>query len=114
MATLAAILLMRCPRCRKGGVFRGFLLTRRDCPVCRLVFEREPGYFVGAMYASYALGVFGTAPVWFTMLITGQSLAAILIVATLLVVGLAPVFFHYSRILWLYWDYHFNSETFAN
>ena len=24
------------------------------CPVCDHRFEREPGYFVGAMYVSYA------------------------------------------------------------
>ena len=27
------------------------------CPVCDLRFEREPGYFMGAMYISYVLGL---------------------------------------------------------
>ena len=27
------------------------------CPVCDLRFEREQGYFLGAMYVSYALGL---------------------------------------------------------
>ena len=34
------------------------------CPVCGLVFEREPGYFLGAMYFSYALAVFIIAPLF--------------------------------------------------
>ena len=25
------------------------------CPVCQLLFEREPGYFLGAMYISYGM-----------------------------------------------------------
>ena len=27
------------------------------CPVCGLKFEREPGYFLGAMYFSYLLSI---------------------------------------------------------
>jgi hypothetical protein len=27
------------------------------CPVCGLKFEREPGYFLGALYFSYALSI---------------------------------------------------------
>jgi uncharacterized protein (DUF983 family) len=27
------------------------------CPVCRLSFQREPGYFVGAIYINYGLTV---------------------------------------------------------
>ncbi len=27
------------------------------CPGCHTPFEREPGYFVGAMYISYAMAV---------------------------------------------------------
>ena len=27
------------------------------CSVCDLKFEREPGYFLGAMYVSYGLGL---------------------------------------------------------
>ena len=27
------------------------------CEVCNLKFEREPGYFLGAMYISYGLGL---------------------------------------------------------
>ena len=28
------------------------------CPVCGLKFEREEGYFLGAMYISYGLALF--------------------------------------------------------
>jgi hypothetical protein len=76
------------------------------------VFEREPGYFTGAMYASYTIGIFGTLPIWMTMLLTGASLTAILVVAVVLVLAIMPIAFHYSRVLWLHWDMHFNPSTF--
>ena len=52
---LRAILRQRCPRCRRGRMFRGRLTMNDPCPVCGLVFQREEGYFLGAMYVSYAL-----------------------------------------------------------
>ena len=51
-----------CPRCRRGRIyrrpfFRGWLDMYDDCPECGLHYEREQGYFLGAMYVSYALSV---------------------------------------------------------
>src|SRR6266852_6724889 len=67
-STLPSILQQRCPRCRMGGIFRysifrGFPKMCERCPVCDLKFEREPGYFLGAMYFSFALGVLVMAPI---------------------------------------------------
>jgi uncharacterized protein (DUF983 family) len=107
-----AVLLMRCPRCCRGGVYRGFLRMRKDCAICGLVFEREPGYFTGAMYASYTLGIFGTMPVWLALLLTEQPYALILGVSVGMIVVLMPVFFHYSRVLWLHFDFIINPGTF--
>ena len=107
-----AVLRLRCPRCCEGGVYGGFLRMRTACPACGLVFEREPGYFTGAMYASYTLGIFGTMPVWLVLLLTGQPYAVILAVTLGMIVVLMPVFFHYSRVLWLHFDYVFNPKTF--
>ena len=51
-----------CPRCRTGdifrsSIFRGFPKMHECCPVCGLKFEREEGYFLGAMYISYGLAI---------------------------------------------------------
>ena len=82
------------------------------CPACGLKYEREPGYFTGAMYASYFLGIFTTAPVWLGMLMAEASYAAIVIVGVGMVVVLMPVYFHYSRVLWMHIDAYFNPSTF--
>ncbi|MEM9982878.1 MAG: DUF983 domain-containing protein, partial [Bacteroidota bacterium] len=59
-----AILASKCPRCRKGNIFTHsalhltkFAKTNQHCPHCGLRFEREPGFFDGAMYISYAFSV---------------------------------------------------------
>lgn len=39
----------RCPRCGSGGLFRRWFTMVPDCPRCGLHFEREPGYWTGAV-----------------------------------------------------------------
>ncbi len=107
-----AALRLRCPRCCEGAVWRAPFRMHAACPVCHLVYEREPGYFTGAMYASYFLGIFLTLPVWMWMLFAGAELVPILVVAFLLVLALTPVSFHYSRVIWMHIDCYFNPKTF--
>ncbi len=42
-------LRQRCPVCGKGKIFAGIFKTYERCPVCGFTFEREPGYYTGAM-----------------------------------------------------------------
>lgn len=61
-STLQAILRQLCPRCRSGKIFRssifyGLAHMYERCPVCSLKYEREQGYFLGAMYISYGLAL---------------------------------------------------------
>jgi hypothetical protein len=55
---------LRCPNCGKANVFYkakypGLSVPkmRETCEYCGYRFEREPGYFAGAMYLSYGLGI---------------------------------------------------------
>ena len=61
-SAVGAILHQLCPRCRTGrifrrSIFRGIPKMYERCPVCGLTFEREQGYFLGAMYISYGMGL---------------------------------------------------------
>ena len=103
---LRAVLLQRCPRCLQGPIFHGLMTMHKDCPVCGHHFEREPGYFLGAMYASYFLAV----PLllilywllwWFLPAWRGEYLALLTVVPYLLVV---PWVFRYSRVIWMHID----------
>ena len=39
----------RCARCGQGASFRTAFRMKESCPSCGFVFEREPGFWVGAM-----------------------------------------------------------------
>lgn len=60
---LLRILQEKCPHCGKGHVFekntKWFRLPemKEECEACHYRYDREPGYFIGAMYLSYGLAV---------------------------------------------------------
>jgi hypothetical protein len=56
-----ALVQQRRPRCLQGQAFARLFSMRAQCPACGLLFEREPGYFTGAMYLSYGLALITTA-----------------------------------------------------
>lgn len=65
MRVIEKALRCKCPNCEIGDMFqeRGniFLLRapkmQERCMVCNYKFEKESGFYIGAMYVSYALGV---------------------------------------------------------
>jgi uncharacterized protein (DUF983 family) len=50
-------LALRCPRCGRAPLFDGPFRMRARCAGCGLGFEREAGYFVGAIYINYGVTV---------------------------------------------------------
>ena len=115
-STIVDILCQRCPRCRQGKIFRGsvflgFPKMYERCPRCKLKFEREAGYFLGAMYISYILGVvvivlFATA-LW---AFTGWWVTKSTLWAVILFLPLAPAITYLSRVLWIYLDQTFDPD----
>jgi len=75
------------------------------CDVCGLIFEREPGYFMGAMVVSYtlAIGVYGAATLLLWWL-TGGSAEVALVLAAVPFLVTVPFIFRYSRVIWMYLD----------
>ena len=75
------------------------------CPVCDLEFEREQGYFLGAMYISYGLALVTIAVL--TVLLhafTGWTWTRDITVALILFLPLAPLLTLFARVLWIYLD----------
>lgn len=112
----ADILRQRCPRCRtgrifSGSVFVGFPKMHERCPACDLRFEREAGYFLGAMYISYILGVgiiiLIAALLW---AVTGWWVTKSTLWAIVLFLPLAPAITYFSRVLWIYLDQSFDPD----
>jgi len=104
---LKAILLQRCPKCLKGRVFSGVVAMRPRCPVCDHQFEREPGYFLGAMYASYFLAIpilaLITLAIYFLLLPNWLPENVVLLAAVPFLL-LVPSVFRYARVIWMHID----------
>ena len=86
-------------------MWRGFLTMNRECPVCGLVFEREPGYYTGAMVVSYAIAVPTFGLIVIALLLAGIDAAIALLVGGAVYLFLAPFIFRYSRVVWLHLDW---------
>lgn len=108
--TVRDIFDQRCPRCRIGGIFRhsifrGFPKMFERCPVCDLLFEREPGYFLGAMYISFGVGLGVIAVIAVVVwTLTGWGFTKATLSGVILFLPLAPAITLFSRVLWIYLD----------
>lgn len=77
------------------------------CPVCSMRFQRDEGYFLGAMYVSYFLAslLLGLGLIVGHWLLPEWHLAVLLLTVVYpLFLLLVPVVFRYSRVLWIYFD----------
>jgi uncharacterized protein (DUF983 family) len=99
-----ALVQARCPRCRKGRIFRGRVTMNDPCPVCGLIFQREEGYFLGAMYCSYVIAsvILGVFYVAFSPIFPNMDGALFVLVIMIPFLPLLPAVFRYSRVLWIY------------
>jgi len=102
---LSRVWRLRCPRCGEGTIFARAFRMRPACPVCGLAFEREPGYFIGAIYINYGLTVTLALAGYFALdWWRGWPATWQLAVWCPFVVVFPLWAFHYSRALWLALD----------
>ena len=93
---------LKCPRCGRGPVFFGLFKMHPECSQCHLKFEREQGFFVGAIYLNYGATVAIVVPGFFILdYFTGVSLTQQLFLWGVFAILFPLFFFRYSRCLWL-------------
>lgn len=112
---LKSMLLLKCPRCRKGDLFqernpyvlKSIFKMHENCPHCGLNYEIEIGFFYGSMYVSYGLAIAVSVAVFMAMYITSLLLATdvnfylYLAIDAILLLILTPYMFQFSRAVWL-------------
>ena len=106
---LYSILKFKCPQCHEGDFFTSSVYNFKKigelykcCPNCKLKYSKEPGFYFGAMYVSYTIGIaiFITTFLANWILDLQASLLQILLfVGIVLIVG-TPYLFHLSKIIW--------------
>jgi uncharacterized membrane protein len=80
-----------------------FADMHKNCPCCGLDLEPEPGYYYGAMYVSFAfnVGIFLVSLFILYQMLGEVTMAMMLTMVGVVVVGLLPIIFRLSRILWI-------------
>ncbi|WP_246164212.1 DUF983 domain-containing protein [Xanthovirga aplysinae] len=75
----------------------------KSCPHCGLVFEREPGFFIGAMYVSYAfiVAIFITVALVLNYGFGDPDLWVYIFSVLGVVLIFLPLIVRYSRVLYL-------------
>jgi uncharacterized protein (DUF983 family) len=109
-----AIWRQLCPKCRQGRIFRrpvyrGWQDMFECCPACGMKFEREQGYFLGAMYVSYGLSI----PVVLLLLLlfwrfTSWPYDLDILAAFVAYLPLVPFVARFARVAWMYIDQAFD------
>lgn len=112
MATIKKILTNKCPNCGEGHIYSDKNIyfnfsnnkMHKECSECGYKFEKEPGFFFGAMYISYALSIAESVGVFIISQLFFESafdIKMILwIVFTLIV--LSSFNMRIARIIWIY------------
>lgn len=106
---LYSILKRKCPVCQEGDFFlskpydlKNTGKIHESCSECNEKFSKEPGFYYGAMYVSYALGVVVFVAVFIiTYLIYPNSSAmTYIILIAIAMVLFGPFLYELSKIIW--------------
>jgi uncharacterized protein (DUF983 family) len=100
----------RCPRCGSGQLFHKWFKMVPDCPRCGLHFEREEGYWTGAI----AVNTIVIGAVFAVVFITAMVLTvptipwAPILAAVLPIMAIGPfVVYPFSKTIWVAIDLGF-------
>jgi uncharacterized protein (DUF983 family) len=117
---LYSILKLKCPQCHKGDLFLNknpYNLKTLDkmpprCKVCALDFERESGFYYGAMMVSHALTTVIAVIIHLTVFhFYGWQISAHLIFLLSFIIGLFPLVFRIARAIWINFFIKYKPET---
>jgi uncharacterized protein (DUF983 family) len=102
---LIRALALRCPICGEGKLFRRPFQMHEYCPCCHYKFEREEGYFSGAMALAIIISEFLITAIALPLAFTPSiPIVPSLLIGAPLVFLLPILFFHHSRSMWLALD----------
>ena len=107
----------RCARCGSGHLFRKWVSMVPDCPRCGLHFEREPGYWAGALAINIILvgGLF-TIVFVIMLVLTVPDIPVVPILAILVpIMVIGPIVaYPFSKTMWVAIDRAFLQRLDAN
>jgi uncharacterized protein (DUF983 family) len=79
-------LTKRCPKCGSGKLFKHWTAMVSECPTCAYHFEREEGFFLGAMVVNIAITealIIGVIAIGFGVTLPNPPLVKLAVIAGL-------------------------------
>jgi uncharacterized protein (DUF983 family) len=107
----------RCARCGSGKLFRHWFKMVDDCPRCGLHFEREQGYFAGALAINLILvgGLFTIVFLTIVILTIPDIPIALTLGVCIPIVVLGPIIaYPFSKTIWVAIDRAFLQQMDVN
>lgn len=102
-------LILRCPRCGQGKLFRHGYAMYPKCAVCGWVFEREEGYWTGAMAVNLIVAelivLVAIIPVCIWVLANSIPIVPVIILGMAGSAVLPLLFYRHSKSLWMSIDF---------
>jgi uncharacterized protein (DUF983 family) len=106
LKTLARGLRLRCPVCGESNVFQSPFKVRHHCPACGALFQREAGFFVGAIMVNVVTTEAAVMLAFGLCLLTLGGGGTLTLPVLFVVALLFPVlFYHHAWSLWLAGDH---------
>ena len=100
---------MKCPACQEGPFFTGSIYSfkhlgepKDKCDKCGTNFSPETGFYYGAMYVSYGLGVALFVSIWvfFSLFIPDYNPITLVLTICIAFLLLFPYLYALSKIIW--------------
>ncbi len=104
----------RCPRCGSGGLFPTWFRMTDRCPRCDLSFEREEGYWTGAVMVNLAVTEVVFLAVFVALIVAtwpDPPWALVLAIVVAVNVVVPALLYPFSRTLWLAGDLAFRQAV---
>jgi len=94
----------RCARCGSGHLFRRYFTMVDDCPRCGLHFEREHGYWAGALAINIGIaGAVFIATFAVAIVVTAPDIPVVPLLAILvpLMIAVPMLAYPFSKTIWV-------------
>ncbi len=109
---LLRALRLRCPVCGQGKLYQGWFKMYEHCPVCHFKYERESGYYTGAIAANLVLSELLITAITIPLAVNQNVPFVPLLVWGMTMPILFPlIFYRHTKSLWMAFDHMIHPVT---
>ena len=118
-----SVLKIKCPKCHEGNLFcnkkiyqyKHFFDMPDNCPKCNQDFQIETGFYLGAMFISYAIAILLNIVLFVVFLVfDAYTIGSFLITAGFLLLLISPYLIKVSRSIWIALSVKYDPNIFNN